>query len=80
MLNIKCLILNTHVGQVSVIADHVTVKKQLDVSVVEDAVRCLCDGVSSRSHLVPGTCVRRRTGPSAKPPWTTLKSRSAQRP
>lgn len=36
--------------------------------------------VSLETHLVPGTCLRPRTGPSVNPPWTTLKSRSAQRP
>ncbi|KAG7232934.1 hypothetical protein INR49_007920 [Caranx melampygus] len=34
----------------------------------------------SSPHLVPGTCARLRTGVSVNPPWTTLKSRSAQRP
>lgn len=36
--------------------------------------------VPSEAHLVPGTCLRQRTGPSVNPPWATLKSLSAQRP
>lgn len=32
-----------------------------------------------RLYLVPGMCLRQRTGASVRPPCTTLKSRSAQR-
>lgn len=31
-------------------------------------------------YLVPGMCLRQWTAPSEKPPWTTLTSRTAQRP